>query len=444
MRMVGRIGRSGFNLVISSAGEIVARLLGLVYLVVLARYLQPTGFGQINALLAYFALAMVIGSFGLDRLALRELARGDDRDGHVFTTLLSLRVAAAALAGVLLIAIGSVVAASPPWHLIILAIALIPSGVASAYTSGFQARERFGPTASAAVVAAAVLLCSALLGAALEQSLSFFLWGIAAAETGRAAWLVGVARRGGWGRRMFRLEWTIARRAIEESVPYWVLAILGMIYFRVDLIMLDALVGGEAVGFYAGAFRILEVLALAPTLVMGVLFPRFARLRSTDPEAARRLYLAVLGLLVWGGVVLSLLGAAASRPLLTLLFTSEYVAATVPLLWLMGALLFLFWHAPNATVLMAGDRLGPVVAWSLVTAGFNVAANVVLIPWHGAAGAAAATTASELLSLVIFTPIVCRRLGIPFRRYVRAVIWPSLRREDLNLLLGRRSRAGME
>jgi O-antigen/teichoic acid export membrane protein len=103
----------------------------------------------------------------------------------------------------------------------------------------------------------------------------------------------------------------------------------------------------------------------------------------------------------------------------------------------MLALVLLWWHATNATVLLSGDRIGIVAALSTVTAGFNVAVNSVAIPRYGAAGAAAVTAASELLSLVIFTPLVCRRLEIPPKIYIRNLLMPRLSSDDLDLLLDR-------
>lgn len=444
MKLLGRIGQSGWNLLVSSAGEVTARLLGFGYLIILARYLNPAGFGHFNALLAYYTLAAVLGSFGLDRLALRNLARDQESAGSLFTTLLNLRVLASAVAAIVLVVVGRFLEDAVTVHFVILGLALVPSGVASAYGAGFQAREQFGEPAVAAGISAGVLIVSALLGAILDASLVFFLWGVFAAESGRALWLVARDRQRGWKHRILGIDPQLAGTAIRTSAIYWVLAVLGVVYFRVDLIMLDLMIGGDSVGFYAGAFRVLEVLAVPSALVMGVLFPRFARLQGRDPDAARRLYLSSLKLLVWGGIGLAVIGMVLARPLVTLLFSSAYLESTGPLLWLMLALVFMFWHAPNATVLFAGDRLIPIAALSLLTAFFNVLANFLLIPEHGSAGAAAATAASELLSLIVFTPLVCHRLKISPPHYLGNVLWPRLSRADLNLLLGKDPRPPLE
>lgn len=433
MSMWGRIGRSGRNLVATGAAEVVIRLLGLVYLVTLARHLEPDGFGVFNALLAYFALAVALGNLGLDHFALRHLAV--DRRAHSFPTLLWLRIGAAGLtAGILLIA-GSALATPSPGLFGILAVAVMPAGIGSAFTASFRAREEFGVPAAGATAGTVVMVGISLVGIAVDARLAFFLWALVASESVRATWLAVTAwRRSAWALLSFDVPF--ARHALRAALPYGLLAVLGAVYFRIDLIMLDAMLGGDAVGHYASAYRVLDTLVLVPGLVLSVLFPRFARLHVTRPAEARALYLSVARLLAWSGLGLSLAGILLAGPILRLLFSDAYADARPSLTWLMIALLFAFWHAPNATVLFAGDRLGRVVGLSFFTAGFNVVANAVVIPRYGAEGAAATTAASELLSWAIFTPIVLGRLGISLRAYGRAQSWPWWSRSELRLLLG--------
>lgn len=429
-----RLGRSAWNLVVSTAGEVAVRLLALAYLVILARHLRPAGFGAFNTLLAYFSLAVALGNVGLDRFALRELSRDTLRSDCLLATLLALRLAAALAAAGLLLAVGYAFRGSDVTSFSAIALAMVPAGAAAVLTAGFHARERFDIPAAAAVLAALAMTGVAIVGAAAGAPLAFFVWGWLGAEVARVALLGGVALRGGWV-KAFAFDAGIAREALRGALPYGVLALLGAIYFRIDIVMLDGLLGGDAVGHYAGAYRILEALALIPTLVMGVLYPRFAR-AAAGGGGAGTLYLGATRILLWSGLVIAAAGAALAGPFLGFLYAEDYAGARPVFVWLMVALVFLFWHAPNVTVVLAGDRLGPVVRWSFLTAGFNVVGNALLIPRQGAIGAAAATAASELLSLALFTPLVCRRLGISAAEYVRSVAspWPS--RSELDLLRG--------
>lgn len=433
MSLWRRLGTSGRNLAATAGAEVVVRLVGLAYLMVLARYLAPEAFGSFNTLLAYFALAVTLGNFGLDQLALRHLSVASA--SSAFPTLLRLRIGAALATAALLLVLGRVLATPSAALFTPLAVAVLPAGVASALAASFKARERFGVPSAAAAVSTLTMAGVALGGVVAGEALEFFLWALVAAEVVRAVWLAVAAAREGHV-AMEGFDPAYATTALRSALPYAALAVLGVIYFRIDLIMLDAMVGGDEVGHYASAYRVLEALVLAPGLVLAVLFPRFARGQAERSGEARDLYLGVARILFWAGIVVGALGVVFAEPILTVLFSDRYVGGTTSLVWLMVALAFVFWHAPNVTALFSGDRLGPVVALSLITAGFNVAVNWVLIPRYGASGAAAATAGSELLSWAVFTPMVLRRLEIGPLRYLGSILMPRMSRAELRVLLG--------
>lgn len=434
-----RLGTSGRNLAATASAEVVVRLLALAYLMVLARFLEPEAFGVFNTLLAWFALAVTLGNFGLDQLALRELSVAPG--GLRFGTLFWLRVAAGGVTAGLLVIAGSVVPTPSAALFWTLAVAVIPASVSSALSAAFKAREEFGVPSAASAAGTSVMALLSFWGVAAGLPLVAFLWALVASEVARALWLtVATMWRGRWSLTVF--DGPYAGRALRQAVPYAVLAALGVIYFRIDLIMLDAMVGGEEVGHYAGAYRVLEALVLAPGLLLAVLFPRFARSQKSGSAEAPRLYLGVSRVLLWGGMAVAFVGVLLAEPILTLLFSDAYADGRTSLVWLMVALAFVFWHAPNVTVLFSGEELGPVVRLSFLTAGFNVLANLALIPAYGAAGAASATAASELLSFAVFTPLVLRRLDVGAWGYVRGVAVPWLSRDELALLLGRDEGSG--
>lgn len=429
-----RIGRSGENLLASSAAEVTVRLVAFGALILLARHLRPADFGTFNALLAYFALALALGGAGLDRLMLRDLAATPEALPSRLATLLSLRLLAALAAAAVTLAAGAAFSSHPLPLYGILAVALVPAGVSASLAAAFQAREQFVVPATASVLAAAAMAAITVGGVALRAGLQTFVWSVVAAEAARALWLIHGAHREGWALRG-HFDPALAKAALRGAAPYALLAVLGTIYFRIDLVMLDAMVGGAQVGYYAGAFRIVEALGLIPALVTGVLFPRFALLQRTERSAARDLYLSTSRLLLWLGVLVAGTTVLLSGPLLQLFFGESHEARP-PLLWLAAALVLLFLHSANATVLFAGGALRPVVFLSFLTAGSNVALNMLLIPRYFGTGAAAATFASEALSLLVFTPLVCRRLGIGLPEYLRGISPPYLGRRERASLLG--------
>lgn len=437
--MLHRLGVTGRNLLASSVGEVVVRVIGFATLVLLARYLEPAGFGTYNTMVAYFVLAAAVGGFGLDRVALRDLASPAEENSGLFAALVRLRLAASVVTGSLLVLIAMIFRPAYTPMMLLLAGALLPGAVASTYSAALQARRDFSTPATAAAVAGFAGLGFTVMGVLAGLGILFFIAVFLASEVIRAGYLVYAGQRAGlfWIRQFDR---SVAWTAVRAAAPYGILALLGTVYFRIDMIMLDAMVGGAAVGHYAGAFRILDVAAVIPALAMGVLFPRFAAMHRSDSTDAARLYLAAAPLMFWSGLLLCACGVLFAGPLLRFIYSASYAPATQPMIWLMVALALLFWHAPNVTVLLSGQKLAGVVKWSFVTVSFNIVANWFLIPRYHASGAAAATAFSEALSLLVFTPMVCRQLNVGAGEYATRIRSPHLLLRELDTLLDRHPR----
>lgn len=426
-----RVGVSGWNLLVSSGADIGTKAVGLGSSVVLARALQPEGFGLYNAILAFMALGLAFGNLGLDRLLLRELS-SNRGSLQLLVTARAVRyavvpVAVAGMVGYALATDDHVL----PW--VVGGLALYPALASGLLVALFQARERFGVPARATLVGMLVNAVGIVACALARAPLAAYLASYAASEVARQLYLTRTARAFDWPAG--GVAWSELRPMLRAAFPYAVLTVLGIVYLRIDLIMLEAMVGGREAGLYAGATRVLMVTNALPGLCLSVLFPRFVRLQETDPERSARLYLLAVRMMVWIGAVLAVGFALGATPVLGLLYGTAYVGGAGALRWLMAALLFMFWHAPNGTVLFSSNRLRLVVLISFVTAGFNIVTNFYAIPLWGAEGAAATTAASELLSFLLFTPIVCQRLHIQPWAYLRSAFTPGLSRADRHLLL---------
>lgn len=425
------VGVSGWNLLVSSGGDVGTKALGLVSTVVLARALQPEGFGLYNTILAFVAIGLSIGNLGLDRLLLRELS-ASLAPLRLYATAQTVRHAIiplviAGMVGYAFVAGDDIL----PW--LVGGLALYPALTSGLLTAVFQARERFSVPARGAMVLAAVNGVGIVVCALAKAPLFGYLVVYGVAEAGRQLYLRRHVREFEWPEP--RVEWGRLRSMLRSAFPYAVLTVLGIVYMRIDLIMIEGLVGGQEVGLYAAAMRVMLVTHALPGLCLSVLFPRFVRLQESDPLRSARLYLLAVRVMVWVSAGLAVGFVLGAQPLMTALYGAAYSGGAISLQWLMVALLFMFWHAPNGTVLFSSDRLRPVILISIVTAGFNIAVNLYAIPRWGAAGAAATTAASEFLSFALFTPLVCRRLGIRPADYIKSALTPALSSAERHLLL---------
>jgi len=176
--------------------------------------------------------------------------------------------------------------------------------------------------------------------------------------------------------------------------------------YRLDQLLLNALAGPSAVGTYGVSVRLSELLWQVPNAASSVLFAKGANERAEGmdlftPRVARW----TLAVSLAGGLCL----AAVGHPLIQAVYSSAFLGAYIPLLWLLpGTVAF------GVTNVLAHDLAGRgrpefnalVAAASLV---LTIPLDVILIPSLGATGAAIASSisyaASTLLTLLAYARV---------------------------------------
>ena len=206
-------------------------------------------------------------------------------------------------------------------------------------------------------------------------------------------------------KRMF--DQKLVRPILEAAWPGALAGLLGVFLLNIDIIMLGRIHSATAVGLYAAGQRIVQVLYLPLTIFASALFPTIARL-SRDNDRAREasvleksLALACLIALplVIGGVILG-------KPVISFLYGAEYIGGTLAFQILLVNLLTIFPTAFLANLLLARNQQKKLLLPTAIIALGNVAGNALLIPYFGAAGAAATTIGVQTLYSVLLWNLV--------------------------------------
>lgn len=72
------------------------------------------------------------------------------------------------------------------------------------------------------------------------------------------------------------------RRIIQASLPYALLILAMAVYMRIDSVLLERLQGGEQAGWYAAAYRLLDMANMLGYLMAGILLPMLSRLMQEN------------------------------------------------------------------------------------------------------------------------------------------------------------------
>lgn len=394
-----------------AVGEVLAQLCGFVAIIVMARRLDPHGFGLVTlgtTLVVWFGL---IADSGTEVLNIRDISRRPEHFKRLAEPVLGLRLVLSGGAMVLLFGASFLASGRSSDRYVLWLFALVLPMLALNLRWMVLGVRGAKAVAVGNVGGRLLLMVGVLLVVwNVHDTLHVPLLSAGAELIYALVVLLSVTRRFGLIRPRVDLEaW---RKTLSHSLPLMVNQIARATVYSFDILLIAVLLGREDVGFYGAAIK--PVLFLSGAL--GLFYISFLTSYSTASAGHAGLLFrrtvaassAVAGLVA--------VGVAALSPIIvTLFYGHAYDAAALPLAVLAFSVPVLAMAGAYGTALIAGHRQVALMRNNAAGAVFNIAANFAIIPVAGIAGAAAVTVASEVLNLLL-----------NYRSAVRAQLAPSL------------------
>ena len=190
--------------------------------------------------------------------------------------------------------------------------------------------------------------------------------------------------------------WRLYRGWLGVSVVMLVTPVYYFLLFETDILTLGILAGPYDVGLYQVARRLAELAVFCGGAASSVGLPRLARAHTERRPDRVQGTVDVMNLISVSSTALIVLVLVASGPFALRIFGPEFAQGyPVMMILAIGRLLAVLLGPASDLLLMTGHhrRLGRV---NFAFAVLNIALNVALIPWLGAAGAAIATSTASV------------------------------------------------
>jgi O-antigen/teichoic acid export membrane protein len=386
----------------------LALVLGVVLSVVLARGLGPSGRGTLAAAFNMTLLLIQLGVLGVTTANPYFVARDPAAVARLaWNSLWGALTIGAALAGAgfAVLAIAPSALAGVSWAQAALAFSAIPSSLASQFLQSILLGQ--GRTVAYNAVEA-----FAGIGAVVALVLGFTVFdlGVAGALGVLAAQQLGAAvafavllaphlRRWRWP------DLGLARSMMGYGFRIYVAALLAYMLIRVDMLLVNGMLGADEAGRYAVAVALADGLVLIPAVVGLNLFTRVAHGGTTETTAeVFRAVGLLFGLLCLASVPLAGVG-------IRLLYGEPFADATSLYLWLLpgiyclGMLTILSHHFAGR-----GFPLAAMLVW-FAGLGLNLAINLLFLRAHGTAVAAIASSVAYAVLYGLHVSMFARETG---------------------------------
>jgi O-antigen/teichoic acid export membrane protein len=372
------------------------------YFFLMARSLGPQQYGAFAAVTATVAIACPFVGNGSGNVMVKHVARDRQLLPECLGNALVMTLASGFLLGILVIPpCFAVLSVAIPLSVVLLVGAsdLLVYRFVDIVCLAFQSAERLGWTASLNVFVSLMRLAG-IAAVVLLHRPTLVAWGIAYLVTSAVCALAAVSCV------VSRLGWPafsgLGRIRGELREGMWFSASISAqtIYNDVDKAMLARLAALDAVGIYAAAYRLIDLVFLPVRALLAAAYPGFFRHGKDGIGAsfcfARRLLPKPL---VYSVVVA--VGMALIAPVAPHLLGMEYARTTEALRWLSLLPLLKTVHYFAADALTGAGHQALRTLLQAMVAGFNIVANLWLIPAYSWRGAAWSSLASDGLLAVL-------------------------------------------
>lgn len=382
--------------------QALGRVIGLFYTIFLAKNLGVADFGLFITALAYFSLISSVADFGFNRFLIREVAKDQYKSSLLLCSISLLRLTVAAILFALLSLI--LYFFDPDKMRVLLTLlavlAVLPLALAQTLDAIFIAFRKLQYSAFALV---SLNVSTVFLGIVLINLGFGTIGAVVALILGQLIyliilWLLATRQK---IKLLFAVQASVLKEVTLGSLPYGLLGMLGLIYFRIDTLLLSYLRGNFETGIYGAAYKFLEAVVFIPTVLSTALFPVLSKLHQQSLKQIKSLYFNSMKIML----VLSLgvvLGYLIILPILIRVLLPNYQSSVEVVKILSLAIPFMFLHVPASSVVLSTEKyLGKIIMLSLIPMIFNILMNLAFIPIYGFLAAAWVTVASDILSFFL-------------------------------------------
>lgn len=365
---------------------------------VVSRQLGPALFGVFSFLTTVVIAANCFSSLGLDIWMVREVTKKPAQGKHYLSNILGLKI------GTSLVTIALIYLAFQATDLQQNTLNLLwILSVSLLFNTVSQSLWHYGNCFKEFIYHSTLWAISNMLKAGLGitlvlryQQLEPLVWGLVIAESLSMILSFGVIRNR-FGSFIPEFQLTIWKDFLGRSTPIALGMIFSVLYFRLDIVMLQLLTEEKIVGFYSATYKLLEVAVILPHGFMLVLFPTLVEEYHSNRAQFKNRFRKVLTIYSLIGGSISLVLWKFSHEIIILIYGDRFLPSADVLYIISWAILLFFINFLLSHILIISGR-EKINTWSLAGATIlNIILNLIWIPQYGAVGAAWATLSCEIV-----------------------------------------------
>lgn len=381
-------------------GESISRLLIIISFFIITRYLGVEKFGQYSFIFAYLAFFCLLGDFGIDSIAIREISQGKTLPNILLGNMILLRFGLSLL-GLFSSCILLYFLNYPAQLKTLVCLASLSVLFSYRYNSfrsifevPFQINLRMFYPIVTKILSEALFLAGLLLIIWYDKGLNGIILARIITPLPGSFLLILLSYK--ILRPRFMIDPSLCLKMIRYSSPLALTLFVGLVLGRIDILILSQLGNDLEIGYYSAAVRLVEILSILPITMLITVYPLMVSYYPHSPDKMQEVYEVTFKYIFSFILPLTAIMIFYRGEIISLIFGEAYLPSSNVLPYLMGSMVFLFFNMVYNYILVAANLQEYYLYAALLAAFFNVTLNIALIPLLGFVGAGITAMLSQM------------------------------------------------
>jgi len=392
------IKRIAKNTVVLLVSQVISYVMAFFYMIYIARYLGPDGFGILSFALAFTGIFSIFADMGLNTLTVREIARDKSLTAKYFINVLSMKIILSILTlGIIALIINMLnYPQETVYTVYLVALSVILTALSGIFYSIFQAHEEMEYQSIGLVINSILMFAGVLL--VIYNGLGVlgfaFIYVISSAISLLFIFIVYIWK---FSLKKIEISRNFWRPTLKEALPFGLTGISGMIYTYIDSVMLSLIQGNEVVGWYNAAYRLILILLFIPTVINISIFPRMSQYHISSRDSLISINEKYFKFMIMIGLPLGIGVTLLSEQIILLIFGNNYINSIIVLQIIVWTIVITFAGATYVKLLESINKQLIITKISIISLIANIMLNLLLIPKLSYIGASISTVVTEII-----------------------------------------------
>lgn len=386
----------------------IARILTMVLasgsMIFLVRYFGPEKLGIYAFVITILFIFGTFSDPGISMFLTKEMAQNRKNIQKYFSTHLTVQLLITVVTGSFLI-ITALFARSPLMTnlLLIGTIGLLLNNVIFPFATVLNAMEDMKYNSICALLAGVATAIITFIGIYYHFTLYYFIFLGIISSLISCIVLILFSRR--YVKLQFAWDRTFIKKLFLGSLPFFALTATGLLYTRIDLLMLKLIDSNQAAGLYNAAYKIIFFLFIIPISLRSAIYPMLSHYHKNKQDKLLFVTSKSIKYMLIISTLISIVIFLHADLIIQVLFGDEFILSGSCLKLLIWMFIPYCGYIITMYHLNAGGDVKYVMKISMLGLVINIFLNFCLIPSNSIFGAAIATIVTEI---IVFLALVLK------------------------------------